>query len=92
MNKIVDTGHQALVNQVLWARLRALMNEAGATLRRTAFSFPTREFERFCGVPHGHHRRFNRAIDSEHSILFIDASPDHQGDAQNTSRRPLVRR
>ena len=33
----------ALVFQVLWARLRALMNEAGATLRRTAFSFQTRE-------------------------------------------------
>ena len=47
MNKIVDTGHQALVNQVLWARLRALMNEAGATLRRTAFSFPTRELNDF---------------------------------------------
>ena len=47
MNKIVDTGHQALVNQVLWARLRALMNEAGATLRRTAFSFPTRESNDF---------------------------------------------
>lgn len=38
---------QALVNQVLWARLRALMDEAGATLRRTAFSFPTRESNDF---------------------------------------------
>lgn len=47
MNKIADTGSQALVNQVLWARLRALMNEAGATLRRTAFSFPTRESNDF---------------------------------------------
>jgi N-methylhydantoinase B len=47
MSKIVDTGNQALINQVLWARLRALMNEAGATLRRTAFSFPTRESNDF---------------------------------------------
>ena len=38
---------QALVNQVLWARLRAIMDEAGATLRRTAFSFPTRESNDF---------------------------------------------
>lgn len=38
---------QALINQVLWARLRALMDEAGATLRRTAFSFPTRESNDF---------------------------------------------
>jgi len=42
----IETG-QALVNQVLWARLRALMDEAGATLRRTAFSFPTRESNDF---------------------------------------------
>ncbi|MGG5822704.1 hydantoinase B/oxoprolinase family protein [Falsiroseomonas sp. HW251] len=42
----IDTD-QALVNQVLWARLRALMDEAGATLRRTAFSFPTRESNDF---------------------------------------------
>lgn len=47
MNKIVDTGSQSLINQVLWARLRSLMNEAGATLRRTAFSFPTRESNDF---------------------------------------------
>ena len=39
-----------LVNQVLWARLRALMNEAGATLKRTAFSFPTRESNDFASV------------------------------------------
>jgi N-methylhydantoinase B len=39
--------NQALINQVLWARLRALMDEAGATLRRTAFSFPTRESNDF---------------------------------------------
>src|SRR5579871_3955804 len=38
---------RALINQVLWARLRALMDEAGATLRRTAFSFPTRESNDF---------------------------------------------
>jgi N-methylhydantoinase B len=47
MNKMANTGDQALINQVLWARLRALMNEAGATLRRTAFSFPTRESNDF---------------------------------------------
>ncbi len=40
----------ALAFQVLWARLRALMNEAGATLRRTAFSFPTRESNDFATV------------------------------------------
>src|SRR5215813_11743640 len=50
MNAVADTGDQALVNQVLWARLRALMNEAGATLRRTAFSFPTRESNDFAAV------------------------------------------
>ena len=47
MSNIVDTDNQALINQVLWARLRSLMNEAGATLRRTAFSFPTRESNDF---------------------------------------------
>jgi len=40
----------ALRTQVVWARLRALMNEAGATLRRTAFSFPTRESNDFAAV------------------------------------------
>ena len=40
----------ALVFQVMWSRLRALMNEAGATLRRTAFSFPTRESNDFATV------------------------------------------
>jgi N-methylhydantoinase B len=46
-----DKGQKdALVSQVLWARLRALMNEAGATLRRTAFSFPTRESNDFAAV------------------------------------------
>jgi N-methylhydantoinase B len=40
----------ALVAQVLWGRLRALMNEAGATLKRTAFSFPTRESNDFATV------------------------------------------
>jgi N-methylhydantoinase B len=40
----------ALVSQVIWARLRALVNEAGATLRRTAFSFPTRESNDFATV------------------------------------------
>ena len=40
----------ALVFQVLWARLCALMNEAGATRRRTAFSFPTRESNDFATV------------------------------------------
>ena len=39
-----------IVAQVLWARLRALMNEAGATLKRTAFSFPTRESNDFATV------------------------------------------
>ena len=39
-----------IVSQVLWARLRALMNEAGATLKRTAFSFPTRESNDFATV------------------------------------------
>ena len=44
-------GHEdAVVFQVLWARLRALMNEAGATLRRTAFSFPTHESNDFATV------------------------------------------
>jgi N-methylhydantoinase B len=39
-----------IVGRVLWARLRALMNEAGATLKRTAFSFPTRESNDFATV------------------------------------------
>src|SRR5262245_50775522 len=47
MNQMVVRDDSGLVNQVLWARLRALMNEAGATLRRTAFSFPTRESNDF---------------------------------------------
>jgi N-methylhydantoinase B len=47
MTLIAEANDQALVNQVLWSRLRALMNEAGATLRRTAFSFPTRESNDF---------------------------------------------
>lgn len=42
--------HDALIAQVLWGRLRALMNEAGATLKRTAFSFPTRESNDFATV------------------------------------------
>lgn len=42
--------HDALISQVLWGRLRALMNEAGATLKRTAFSFPTRESNDFATV------------------------------------------
>ena len=49
MNKPVSAG-ASLITQVLWARLRALMNEAGATLRRTAFSFPTRESNDFAAV------------------------------------------
>ncbi len=40
----------ALVAQVVWARLQAIMNEAGATLKRTAFSFPTRESNDFATV------------------------------------------
>src|SRR5262249_26173933 len=42
--------HDALIAQVLWGRVRALMNEAGATLKRTAFSFPTRESNDFATV------------------------------------------
>jgi N-methylhydantoinase B len=50
-----DTGPSAsedrqLVAQVLWARLRALVNEAGATLKRTSFSSPTRESNDFATV------------------------------------------
>ena len=41
---------RGLVAQLLWSRLRALMNEAGATLKRTAFSFPTRESNDFATV------------------------------------------
>lgn len=50
MNQMVFREDNALVAQVLWARLRALMNEAGATLKRTAFSFPTRESNDFATV------------------------------------------
>lgn len=50
MNQMVFREDNALVVQVLWARLRALMNEAGATLKRTAFSFPTRESNDFATV------------------------------------------
>ena len=50
MNQMVFREENALVAQVLWARLRALMNEAGATLKRTAFSFPTRESNDFATV------------------------------------------
>lgn len=50
MNQMVFREDKALVAQVLWARLRALMNEAGATLKRTAFSFPTRESNDFATV------------------------------------------
>lgn len=50
MNQMVLREDNALVSQVLWARLRALMNEAGATLKRTAFSFPTRESNDFATV------------------------------------------
>jgi N-methylhydantoinase B len=46
----MTAGNPALIEQVVWARLRALMNEAGATLRRTAFSFPTRESNDFAAV------------------------------------------
>ena len=41
MNQMIFREESGLVSQVLWARLRALMNEAGVTLKRTAFSFPT---------------------------------------------------
>jgi N-methylhydantoinase B len=41
---------ESLVAQVVWARLQAIMNEAGATLKRTAFSFPTRESNDFATV------------------------------------------
>jgi N-methylhydantoinase B len=47
LDQRATSSSEALVNQVLWARLRALMDEAGATLRRTAFSFPTRESNDF---------------------------------------------
>lgn len=50
MNQMLFREDRALVSQVLWARLRALMNEAGATLKRTAFSFPTRESNDFATV------------------------------------------
>lgn len=50
MNQMVFREDSGLVSQVLWARLRALMNEAGATLKRTAFSFPTRESNDFATV------------------------------------------
>ena len=50
MNQMVFREDSGLVAQVLWARLRALMNEAGATLKRTAFSFPTRESNDFATV------------------------------------------
>ena len=50
MNQMTFREDDALVAQVLWARLRALMNEAGATLKRTAFSFPTRESNDFATV------------------------------------------
>src|SRR5439155_20621616 len=50
MNQMVFREDSALVSQVLWSRLRALMNEAGATLKRTAFSFPTRESTDFAPV------------------------------------------
>jgi N-methylhydantoinase B len=50
MNDAAFRQQDALVSQVLWARLRALMNEAGATLKRTAFSFPTRESNDFATV------------------------------------------
>ncbi|MEO7403634.1 MAG: hydantoinase B/oxoprolinase family protein, partial [Burkholderiales bacterium] len=50
MNDFAIQEDRALVEQVLWARLRALMNEAGATLKRTAFSFPTRESNDFATV------------------------------------------
>jgi N-methylhydantoinase B len=50
MNQMIFREDSALVAQVLWARLRALMNEAGATLKRTAFSFPTRESNDFATV------------------------------------------
>jgi N-methylhydantoinase B len=50
MNQMVFHEDGGLVSQVLWARLRALMNEAGATLKRTAFSFPTRESNDFATV------------------------------------------
>lgn len=50
MNQMAFRQDDALVSQVLWSRLRALMNEAGATLKRTAFSFPTRESNDFATV------------------------------------------
>ena len=50
MNQMVFREDNALISQVLWSRLRALMNEAGATLKRTAFSFPTRESNDFATV------------------------------------------
>ena len=50
MNQMVFREDSALISQVLWSRLRALMNEAGATLKRTAFSFPTRESNDFATV------------------------------------------
>jgi N-methylhydantoinase B len=50
MNQTASREHDALIAQVLWGRLRALMNEAGATLKRTAFSFPTRESNDFATV------------------------------------------
>ena len=50
MNQMNFHEESGLVAQVLWARLRALMNEAGATLKRTAFSFPTRESNDFATV------------------------------------------
>jgi N-methylhydantoinase B len=50
MNQAVFREDSGIVSQVLWARLRALMNEAGATLKRTAFSFPTRESNDFATV------------------------------------------
>ena len=50
MNQVVFREDSGIVSQVLWARLRALMNEAGATLKRTAFSFPTRESNDFATV------------------------------------------
>lgn len=50
MSQATFKEHDALIAQVLWGRLRALMNEAGATLKRTAFSFPTRESNDFATV------------------------------------------
>jgi N-methylhydantoinase B len=50
MNQMIFREDRGLVAQLLWSRLRALMNEAGATLKRTAFSFPTRESNDFATV------------------------------------------